>query len=28
MKAPNGQIKEVSPDEVEHYKSKGATVVQ
>jgi hypothetical protein len=28
MKAPNGQIKDVSPDEVEHYKSKGATVVQ
>jgi len=28
MKAPNGQIKDVSPDEVEHYKSKGATVIQ
>jgi hypothetical protein len=28
MKAPNGAIKEVEPGEVEHYKAKGATVVQ
>jgi hypothetical protein len=28
MKAPNGQIKDVSPDDVEHYKKMGATVVQ
>jgi hypothetical protein len=28
MKAPNGQTKDVSPDEVEHYKKMGATVVQ
>jgi hypothetical protein len=26
MRAPNGQVKEVSPNEVEHYKSLGATV--
>jgi hypothetical protein len=28
MLAPNGQTKDVSPDEVEHYKSRGAKVVQ
>lgn len=28
MRAPNGQIKDVSADQVEFYKSKGATVVQ
>lgn len=28
MKAPNGQIKEVSPDQVAYYKSKGAVEVQ
>jgi len=28
MKAPNGAVKEVSADQVEHYKSLGATVVQ
>ncbi|HXL23838.1 MAG TPA: hypothetical protein VOA78_15350 [Candidatus Dormibacteraeota bacterium] len=27
MKAPNGQIKDVDPSDVEHYKSMGATVV-
>jgi hypothetical protein len=27
MKAPNGQIQEVSADQVEHFKSRGATVV-
>lgn len=28
MKAPNGQTKEVAPDQVDHYKQLGATVVQ
>lgn len=28
MKAPNGQMKDVSRDQVDHYKSLGATVVQ
>jgi hypothetical protein len=28
MKAPNGMVKEVTPDQVEHYKSLGATVVE
>lgn len=28
MKAPNGQTKQVSPDQVEHFKSLGATLVQ
>lgn len=28
MQAPNGQVKEVDPSEVEHYKAQGAKVVQ
>jgi len=28
MRAPNGQEKDVPADQVDHYKSKGATVVQ
>jgi len=28
MKAPNGQVKDVAPDEVEHYRALGAVVVQ
>jgi hypothetical protein len=28
MRAPNGQTRAVSPDQVEHYKSLGATVTQ
>jgi hypothetical protein len=27
MKAPNGQISEVDPSQVDHYKAKGATIV-
>lgn len=28
MRAPNGQVKEVSPDQVEHFKARGAVVVK